>query len=112
MEETTLAQARAALEAMQGALDAEEAREAGDATFVEYDKCAVGRLSQMDALQGKAMAEATKARRANARKRIAAAFARMDAGEFGYCTECGEEIAPKRLELDPTIATCIHCARM
>jgi DnaK suppressor protein len=35
----------------------------------------------------------------------------MDEGEYGFCTECGEDIATKRLELDPTLPTCINCAR-
>lgn len=111
MDEADLARFREALDAMRVELDAEDVREAETAGFVEYDKCAVGRLSQMDALQGKAMAKATKARRANVRRRIDAAFLRMAEEEFGYCSECGEEIALKRLDLDPTIATCIHCAR-
>ena len=34
--------------------------------------------------------------------RLRAALARIDEGEFGYCEDCGEEIAPKRLDLDPT----------
>ena len=57
------------------------------------------------------MAQASARARAARRKRIAAALARIDQGEFGYCTGCGEEIAIKRLELDPTMPTCITCAR-
>ena len=36
--------------------------------------------------------------------------ARMDEGEFGACVTCGEDIAAKRLELDPAAAVCITCA--
>lgn len=111
MEREKIAAFRARLEAMLEEIGRDDALGAAGQKTVELDQCAVGRLSRMDALQGQAMAQATQARRHASRTRIAAAFARMDDGEFGYCTECGEEIAPKRLELDPTIPTCIHCAR-
>ena len=39
-----------------------------------------------------------------------AAIKRIDEGEYGYCTACGEEIAEKRLAADPIVATCIACA--
>ncbi len=78
---------------------------------VTLDQQSVGRLSRMDALQGQAMAKATQARRAAQRQRIMAALVRLDDGEFGYCAACGDEIAANRLELDPTVPTCISCAR-
>jgi len=78
--------------------------------IVVLDQQSVGRLSRMDALQQQAMANATQARRGQQSKRIDAAFTRMKDGEFGYCTDCGEDIPIKRLELDPTVATCVTCA--
>ena len=83
---------------------------AGKAT-VELDQQAVGRLSRMDALQNQAMAKATDARRAGERARLTAALARMDEGEFGFCEDCGEEIAVGRLQLDPAATRCVDCAR-
>ena len=77
---------------------------------VELDQTSVGRLSRMDAMQVQAMAQATERRRQDEARRIEAAIARLDEGEFGYCISCGEEIAPKRLAVDPTVATCIACA--
>ncbi len=41
---------------------------------------------------------------------IRAALKRMDAGEYGVCTDCGEDIAPKRLAAIPHAAKCINCA--
>ena len=111
MDEDALKAFRARLEAALDALESEDAMGAEARKVVTLDQQSVGRLSRMDALQGQAMAKATQARRAAARQRIMAAFARMDEGEYGYCIECGEEIAPARLELDPTAATCISCAR-
>ncbi len=110
MDRNREAALRARLEAELAALDAEDALGAAGQKTVELDQTSVGRLSRMDALQGQAMAKATGARRAQRRRRIAATFARMADGAFGDCTECGEEIAPARLELDPTVPTCIGCA--
>ena len=110
MDENRVEAFRARLEAELEALDAEDALGAAGQKTVELDQTSVGRLSRMDALQGQAMAKATSARRAARRQRIAAAFQRMDEGDFGYCTECGEEIMPARLDLDPTVPNCISCA--
>ncbi|RMD89903.1 MAG: TraR/DksA family transcriptional regulator [Alphaproteobacteria bacterium] len=77
---------------------------------VELDQQAVGRLSRMDALQSQAMSRAGAEVRARRRRAIAAALARMDEGEYGYCCECGEAIAPRRLEIDPAAAVCVSCA--
>jgi DnaK suppressor protein len=77
---------------------------------VELDQTAVGRLSRMDALQGQAMALEQARRREIEIKRINLALKRIEGGYFGYCLSCDEEIEKKRLELDPTIPTCISCA--
>lgn len=77
---------------------------------VELDQQSVGRLSRMDALQMQSMAQATKQRREEELQRIDAALKRIEADEYGECLRCGEEIAPQRLELDPSIALCVNCA--
>lgn len=77
---------------------------------VELDQTAVGRLSRMDSMQAQAMALATERRRADAIRRIDQALARLAAGTHGECVMCGEAIAPRRLALDPAIATCLECA--
>jgi DnaK suppressor protein len=78
---------------------------------VELDQTRTGRLSRMDALQGQAMAQATQRRREIELRRIEAALHRIEQDEYGYCGKCGEEITPKRLELDPTTPLCIDCAK-
>lgn len=40
-----------------------------------------------------------------------AALARIDKGTYAECVRCGDEIAPKRLELQPQAALCIECAK-
>ena len=111
MNETETAQFRSLIRARLAALDAEDALgEAGQAT-VELDQQSVGRLSRMDALQNQAMAKANSTRRQAERTRLEAALQRMEDGDYGYCEDCGEDIAPKRLELDPAAPRCIDCAR-
>ncbi|MDJ0951190.1 MAG: TraR/DksA C4-type zinc finger protein [Alphaproteobacteria bacterium] len=77
---------------------------------VELDQQSVGRLSRMDAMQVQAMAQALEVRRQGRLRRIMAALARLDDGDFGYCEECGEEIPAKRLEIDPVSERCVDCA--
>lgn len=43
-------------------------------------------------------------------ERIEAAEQRLDAGVYGICTSCGDEIAPERLEALPATPTCVDCA--
>lgn len=88
--------------------ESESSRDARDTVML--DQTSVGRLSRMDALQGQAMAKAEEERRQLALRRITAALARIDRGEYGDCIECGEWIATKRLEWDPLVLKCIDCA--
>ena len=87
---------------------ADSAAEASE--VVELDQSKVGRLSRMDAMQGQAMAQASKERREQQLRQIEAALARLDDDEYGYCQACGELIDPRRLEFDPTTLLCIDCA--
>ena len=78
---------------------------------VMLDQQSVGRVSRMDALQHQAMAQGQQARRDARIKAIHAALQRLEEEDFGWCDECGEPIAAKRLDLDPTVMRCIDCAR-
>ena len=40
---------------------------------------------------------------------VNAALARIDAGSYGLCTDCGVEIPLARLHAAPEAARCIHC---
>ncbi len=44
-------------------------------------------------------------------KAIQAAFARMDAGDYGTCVRCGEPIGEARLDALPYTPFCRDCAR-
>jgi DnaK suppressor protein len=43
--------------------------------------------------------------------RFEAALRSIDDGTYGTCTNCGNPIAPERLEAIPWAPTCIDCAR-
>jgi DnaK suppressor protein len=88
-----------------------DASEADERKTVELDPQRLGRLSRMDALQGQAMAQETERRRHLEIRKIDAALARLEAGEFGYCATCGDEIPAKRLAFDPAASLCVDCAQ-
>jgi DnaK suppressor protein len=103
-------EARERLVARAKELDDEDRAGAEGREPVTLQQDSVGRLSRMDAMQQQAMAQAQERRRMAERRRIAAALERLEEGEWGWCVSCGEEIAAKRLEHDPSVATCVRCA--
>jgi DnaK suppressor protein len=78
---------------------------------VELDQSKVGRISRMDALQQQAMSAAVGRRARQELDRIESALRRITNGEYGFCVGCGEEIAVKRPRANPSVLTCITCAR-
>jgi DnaK suppressor protein len=90
-------------------------------------RVAVGRLRQVGgaaALEDWAYADEVDEIQANERReigfatrellvvrvnRITAALERLDQGEYGTCVECGEAIAPARLQAMPEVLTCVRC---
>jgi DnaK suppressor protein len=78
---------------------------------VELDQTSVGRLSRMDAIQVQAMAQETERRRHLDLKKVQTALERLDAGNYGFCLKCDDEIPVRRLEFDPAVTTCVDCAR-
>ncbi|MGF7007030.1 TraR/DksA family transcriptional regulator [Aminobacter sp. BE322] len=78
---------------------------------VELDQQSVGRVSRIDAMQMQAMSQAVQRRRAARRVAIQQALKRIEEDEYGYCVECGEPIAPGRLDVDPTFSACVRCAK-
>ncbi len=111
MNEASLGKFRDVVLTRLAALEQQDALGQQAQATVELDQQAVGRLSRMDALQSQAMAKATAARRRAERGRLEAALVRMDEGEFGYCEDCGEEISPGRLDIDPAALRCTSCQR-
>jgi DnaK suppressor protein len=40
---------------------------------------------------------------------LSAALDRLNEGQYGTCVECGEAIAPARLQALPEVQTCVRC---
>lgn len=40
---------------------------------------------------------------------VQAALARLSAGTYGQCTDCGEPVAPQRLAVQPAARRCLAC---
>jgi DnaK suppressor protein len=100
---------RERLEALRESLRAESEATADARDPVTLDQQSVGRLSRMDAMAGQHMAAANERARQAQIVKIDAALRRLDDGDYGYCTDCDEPIAPKRLDADPTASLCIAC---
>lgn len=84
---------------------------ADDSAPVALDQQSVGRLSRMDAMQQQAMSQEQQRRREQEILRIERALQRVDDGDYGDCTDCGDPIAEKRLDVDPAAHLCVACAR-
>ena len=59
----------------------------------------------IEAERDEALLESAQARRSDA----VSALARLDQGTYGKCIDCGEDIAPARLEFRPEAARCLAC---
>ena len=77
---------------------------------VELDQQSVGRLSRMDAMQQKAMAEAQERTRRLELQRVEMAERRLKNGDYGYCAQCDDEIPDARLAINPMAERCVKCA--
>ncbi|HHO51418.1 MAG TPA: TraR/DksA family transcriptional regulator [Deltaproteobacteria bacterium] len=101
---------RARLLALRAELEAVATSTRDQGGTVELDQGAVGRLSRMDALQQQAMAQAQEQRTRLRLDQIHSALLRLDAGDYGTCARCGEEIAEGRLAARPEAPFCLECA--
>ncbi len=76
---------------------------------LELDQAASGGLSGREAMQAHLMAQEPARRRQRQLGKIEGAFRRIEAGEYGSCFICSEEIDLQRLSADPTYTRCIKC---
>ena len=95
-------------ELKQQLLESEEASKE-DTKPVELDQQSIGRLSRMDAMQQQQMYQEQARRRKIQLQKVDGALRRIEAGEFGECFVCGEDISLKRLQFDPTQTRCMDC---
>jgi DnaK suppressor protein len=69
----------------------------------------IGRISRVDAMQQQKMLAANRQAAQQRRRQVEAALDRIEAGEFGECQGCGEDIEPRRLEAQPEAPLCLDC---
>lgn len=112
MSESELQRFRERLEARRAELDAELRRELADSGEERY----VDLAGQVSDLEDRALADllvdenlASIHRHVHELREIDAAVARIERGDYGECTDCGEPIARERLDAYPTAFRCIDC---
>lgn len=76
---------------------------------VVLDQTSVGRVSRVDAMQQQSMAVSTRANATTNLRKVIAALKRIDADDYGYCSNCDEGIEFKRLRVQPQASRCLNC---
>ena len=71
---------------------------------------AIGRISRMDAINNKSVAEASLRNVLLKLSELETALAKIDDPQFGICVRCKQPIAEGRLMLMPESNRCINCA--
>ena len=71
---------------------------------------ALGRLTRMEAIGEKGVNEARLHDIRRRLERLGNALARMDAGTYGRCLRCGNDIPLGRLQAVPESLICVPCA--
>jgi len=72
---------------------------------------AIGRVTRMDAINNKAVAEAGLRQAEEKLNKLQFALDKIDSDEFGVCRRFGGEIPLKRLALMPQSLFCVSCAK-
>ena len=110
MDDSEIEKFKARLLALKSELEGLDETSEQAAKPVELDQASVGRLSRMDAMQSQHMAKELARRRQLQRAKIEGALRRIESGEYGACSVCGEDIDVRRLALDPATSRCVKCA--
>lgn len=71
---------------------------------------AIGRVSRMDAINNKSVAEAALRSTKRKRESLKMALSRIDNEDFGDCSLCKRPIRPARLMYMPESNRCVRCA--
>lgn len=77
--------------------------------LVEHDEADMGCLSRRDAMQAQQIAEEGPRLRKRQLQKIDGALRRIEAGEYGKCFVCEEELDARTLSVDPTTTRCENC---
>jgi len=76
---------------------------------VELEQAGMGCLSRRDAMHAQKMADEGPRERKRQLQKIDGALRRIEAGEYGKCFVCEEELDVAGLSADPTTTRCINC---
>lgn len=71
---------------------------------------AIGRVSRMEAINSKSVAEAALRSANNKLSSLETALSKVDDEKFGICTRCRKPIQPARLMYMPESLRCVNCA--
>ncbi len=71
---------------------------------------AIGRLSRMEALNDRAVSEASLNAAQAKLSRLETALGKVDQPDFGICVNCDNPIPPGRILLMPEATRCVPCA--
>jgi DnaK suppressor protein len=99
---------RRALEKLWGELTALVTAATEGSRPVDLDE-PIGRISRVDAMQQQKMVAVNRQAAQQRRRQVEAALARIEAGEYGECQSCGEEINLRRLAAQPEASLCLDC---
>jgi len=72
---------------------------------------AIGRITRMDAINNKSVAEAALRSAVLKLNRLKDVFGKLQHSDFGICRKCGEQIPIQRILLVPQVPFCVHCAQ-
>ncbi len=70
----------------------------------------IGRVSRMDAINNKSVAEASLRSTRQKLSKLKVALSRVDNDDFGNCAFCKNPIQPARLMYMPESSRCVRCA--
>lgn len=76
---------------------------------VEPD-CAIGRVSRMDAINNKSVAEAALRKAEDKLKKLKYVLTQIGSDDFGVCVKCKRPIPLGRILLMPQSRHCVNCA--
>lgn len=73
--------------------------------------CAIGRVSRMDAINNKSVAEASLRQAENKLNSLRRVLSQIDTSEFGICLKCKQQIPLGRILIRPQSLLCVNCAQ-
>ena len=72
---------------------------------------AIGRISRMDAINNKSVAEASLRQAEEKLRNLQRVISQLGSEDFGICLKCRKEIPLGRILIRPQSLLCVHCAQ-